>query len=571
MNAPLNILRMGLGNFASGLRAPESLSDPSGMARARQQVHREHGGAGIVADTRSIMASIASFRSSGKVEGFRDLKYVCLGIGAVDQQGWSAVSDAKLRSRVTDLVEGQAEMHRRIRCFQALLSSYWAFPLNGKQAGDESKAGWRELRVWLRAERERILKSKEPKPPWFAALTKHAALLTDQPCEKFGAALLRGDTAELRDAMDSLAIPSDSWVLEEAVIARMRAGCGLTDEPFKATLPNLINIGTGRGGVDLGESLRLRCVSLLVSRYAKCRERPEHMALRDAVVSIVGNPWLRRPSWDAWVVDAKGQPDGASREMVNGWLKRELIKNFFELLSVDGTGDSRRVDYWLRFEPSIDEMWFALGTDAQYRGGEAFTDFKSRAKGRLLDLDGTTADNNAFVMRVGRYLLVEFGAKGNAMFVFEWDALGQPLLDTLTSGKARATIHIRTIRDSNNIERMIHRDSAAQTWEQKFDAYLVPRIGRRPNDPPRRVGEVRRIQSEVVRRVQPEEVLRFQPKGFTPDTWSFFARSHGLRVEDNRSRQGALWVLGAEQPSHVAEQLAAWGFRRREPRGWFKE
>ena len=563
MNAPLAMLRMGLGPFASGLRAPDSLSDPSSMARARAQVHREHGGAGIVADARSIMATIASFRRSGKVEGFRDLKYVCLGIGAIDQQGWSALGDSKLRGCVAELVEGQAEMRRRIRCFQALLSSYWAFPLNGKQAGEEAKAGWRELRIWLRAERERILKSKEPKPPWFAALTKHAALLADQPCEKFGAALLRGDSAELRDAMESLAIPSDSWVLEEAVIAQMQSGCSLTDEPFKATLPNLLDIGTGRGGVALGESLRVRCVALLVSRYSRCGERPEHMALRDAAVSIIGNPWLRRSSWDAWVVDARGQPDGASREMVNGWLKRELIKNFFELLSVDGTGDSRRVDYWLRFEPSIEEMWFALGTDAQNQRGEAFTEFKRRAKGRLLDLDGTTADNNAFVMRVGRYLLVEFGAKGNAMFVFDWDSLGKPLLDTLTSGKERATIHIRTIRDSVNIERLIHRDSAAQTWEQKFDASLVPRIGRRPSDAPRRVGGVRRAQPEVVRQVQAQV--------FSQDTWSFFARNHGLRVEDNRSRQGALWVLGAEQPSYVAEQLAAWGFRRREPRGWFKE
>lgn len=555
MNAPLNMLRMGLRPFAAGLRAPEAFSDPSDMVRARQQVHQEHGGAGIVANSRSIMAAIASFRRSGKVDGFRDLKYVCLGMVAIDQQGWCAVAEDRLRKRVTELVEGQSEMRRRVRCFQALLSSYWAFPINGKQASDEAKAGWRELRSWLRAERERIVKSKEPKPPWFTALTKHVALLTDQPCEKFGAALLRGDSAELRDAMESLVIPSDSWVLEEAVIAQMKAGCALNDELFKATLSNLINIGSGRGGVELGESLRLRSVGLLVSRYAKCRERPEHMALRDAAVGIVGNPWLRRANWDAWVVDERGKPDDPSREMVNGWLKRELIKNFFELLSVDGTGDSRRVDYWLRFEPSIDEMWFALGADAQYRRGEAFTDFKSRAKGRLLDLDGTTADNNAFVMRVGRYLLVEFGAKGNAMFVFEWDSLGKTLLDTLTSGKARATIHKRTIMDGAYIERLIHRDLAAQTWEQKFDDSLVPRIGSRPSAAPRRVGAVRRVRNE----------------GFSPDTWSLFARMHGLRVEDNRSRQGALWVLGVEQPGRVSAQLNAWGFKPREPRGWYKE
>jgi hypothetical protein len=103
------------------------------------------------------------------------------------------------------------------------------------------------------------------------------------------------------------------------------------------------------------------------------------MALRDAAVCIVGNPWLRRAKWMRGV-DARGKPDDQSREMVNGWLKRRLITDFFELLSVDGTGDSRRVDYWLRFEPAIEDMWFALGADAQYRRGEQFNDFRNRAK-----------------------------------------------------------------------------------------------------------------------------------------------------------------------------------------------
>jgi len=536
------------------MRASESMSDASDMIRARQQVHREHGSAGIGADSRSIMSAMASFRRTGKIDGFQDLKYVCLGMGTLDSQGWCAVADTRLRNRVAELVEGQSEMRRRIRCFQALLSSFWSFPLNGKQTSEEAKAGWVVQRQWLSAERERILKSKEPKPPWFSDLTKHVALLSAQPCERFGAALLRGDSSELQDARESLAIPLDSWVVEEAVIAQMRAGCALNDEAFKARLPNLINIGTGRGGVELGEPLRLRSVALLVSRYAKCRERPEHIALRDAAVSIVGNPWLRRAIWDARVVDAKGRPDDDTREMVNGWLKRRLITDFFQLLSVDGTGDSRRVDYWLRFEPAIEDMWFALGSDARYRRGEQFADFKNRAKGRLLDLDGTTADNNAFVMRVGRYLLVEFGAKGNAMYVFEWSSLGQPLLDILTSGKAWASVSIHRLKDSSHTERMIHRDSSAQTWEQKFDAYLIPHIGR-PSDPPNRVGAVRRVTSQA----------------FSDAAWRDLARAHSLRVQDNRSKNGALWVLGVEHPTDVVTQLKAWGFKPRTPRGWFRE
>ena len=120
MNAPLNMLRTGLRPFAAGLRAPKSISDPSDIIKAKQQVLLEHCAAGIVSDTRSIMSAMVGFRRAGKVEGFRDLKYVCLGIGAVDAQGWSAIADDRLRNRVFDLVGAQSEMRRRVRCFQAL-------------------------------------------------------------------------------------------------------------------------------------------------------------------------------------------------------------------------------------------------------------------------------------------------------------------------------------------------------------------------------------------------------------------------------------------------------------------
>lgn len=555
MNDSLNLLRMGLGSFSAGLRRPEALSEISGIVRAKQQVLREHCSAGIVADTYSIASAVESFRRTGAVDGFKSLKYVCLGMGTVDATGWCALADPDLQEGVFNLIKAQPETRRRFRCLQALLSSFWSFPLNGKGVSDESKLGWRKLGSWLRAEHKRLLKAEEASPPWFASLTRHIALLGPKPCEHFGAALLRGDASELREAMESLTIPPDSWVLEEAVIAHMRAGCALDDEPFKATLTDLINTVSGRGGIEVGESLKLRSVALLISRYVKCAERPEHMALRDAAVEIIGNPWLRRAKWDAWVVDARGNPDHKARELVNGWLKRRLIADFFELLSVDGSGDSRRVDYWLRFEPVIEDMWFALGTDAQHRGGEQFSDFRRRAKGRLLDLDGTTPDNNAFVMRVGCYLFVEFGAKGHAMYLFEWDAIKAPLLDTLSSGGDRASVSIHRLKDTTNAERLIHRDSAMYNWEEKFDDDLTSRIGWRPSDTPRLVNTGRRKRNE----------------GFSDAAWQLFTQTNGLQFKDNRAAQGALWVLGVEQTKHVATQLEAWGFKQRAPIGWFKE
>ncbi|MCW5238682.1 hypothetical protein D5047_21550 [Verminephrobacter eiseniae] len=556
MNTPLDMLRMGL----IKLSAPVSFVNPAdptgGMKSAREKVEHDHGAAGIrPPPSETIISVIQRFRRTGAVESLRHLKYVCLGLGAsIDPQGWCVFADAGLLRRVIDLVEKLPEMRRRMRCFQALLSSYWAFPFDGKQtsgvAQPNQAAGWRELRSWLRAEHGRSARSLEPKPSWFTALTKYEALLTDRPCEQFGAPLLCGDATELNDAVKSLAIPPDSWVQQEAIIAQMQAGCALDDGAFKARLSNLIAITTGHVGVELGPMLGRRCVALLVWRYALCSEHREHIALRDAAVAIVGNPWLHRTHWDAWVVDARGKPHDPSREMVNGWLKRRLIRDFFELLSADGMGDRRRVDYWLRWEPVIEDMWFVLGRDAQHRSREPFKDFKNRAKGRLLDLLDSTSDNNAFVMRVGRYLLVEFGAKGNAMFVFEWDLLDQSLRDTL-EGRAQS-VSIYSLKD-NRGWRMIH---YSPDWEQRFDADLHSLIGTCPGALPTGVAPVQHAP---------------RPQAFSPAAWSLFAQTHGLRVQDLRNVQGALWVLGVEQPDAVVAQLNAWGFRRRDPKGWFKE
>ncbi len=252
-------------------------------------------------------------------------------------------------------------------------------------------------------------------------------------------------------------------------------------------------------------------------------------------------------------MDSHGQPDVKSREMVNAWVKRGLIKDFFELLSADGAGNSRRLDYWLSYEPLIEKMWFGLGILAQTNGNNSFSDFKKRALGRLLDLEGTTSENNAFVMQIGQFLLVEFGSKGNAMYIFSWDCLSQPLQEALKGGKVWASLHVRAIRDSENLQRLIHRDSTGKTWEQKFDEFLGPLVGRRPT-PINRIGAPHRVRS-----------------AFNQTSWDMFMRTCALRVEDHRSRQGALWVLGVEQPSHVVAQLETWGFKRRAPKGWYRE
>ena len=253
MNDALNLLQTRLArSFAAGVRAPETWTDPAGMSRALTQVQREHGGAGITADSRSITSAIADFRRTGTVEGIRDLKYVCLGVGLSDARGWCVLADPKLRNRVTELVAGQPKISGRLRCFQALLSSYWMFPKNDPDTKVEASEGWRELGIWLRAQHTTIARSKETKPQWFGALTRHIELLGNEPCSKFGADLLRGDPSGLEDAIESLAIPRNSWVLEEAIFAHVKAATEHTDERFKEILPRTLAIASGKSDVEIG-------------------------------------------------------------------------------------------------------------------------------------------------------------------------------------------------------------------------------------------------------------------------------------------------------------------------------
>lgn len=534
-----------LSAFDAGLRRPEEWTDASADKRMVEGVKERHDGPGKPPDPATVSAAVAHFRRTGDPDGWRGMKRACFGAGMVDDKGWCLLSDDRLRSRLLDLAQGQSGARKRARCFQSLLSSYWAFPL--QSADEKARAGWVALREWLDRRLPYVSGDLVRVPSWLQTLVEHRNLLRDNPCDRYGPGLLSGNGAEFQTVVASLGIPSDSWVPEEAVIAQMRTACGLGHDKFKGALADLLKIATARAGFAPSRALQTRCVAMLVSRYTKVPGTPEHPSLRDAAVGVIGNPWLRRASWDANVLDVDGRPDNAAREMVFGWLKRRLIKDFFELLSEDGAGDRRRLDYWLRFEPFIDDMWFALGTHARWRRGEAFEDFRTRAKGRLINLEGTSADNNAFLMRMGNHLAMEFGENGNALYLYRWDELPLSVSQRLLSGKGQVDITIHQLKDVGRIatERPLrHVDSPRSlvSWEQKFDLTVCPILGCRPDERP----------------------------AFVPDLESLL-RTYQIKGEDKRPQGGALWVYADDFNSVFNAQISALGFDYRAPRGWFKE
>jgi hypothetical protein len=309
----------------------------------------------------------------------------------------------------------------------------------------------------------------------------------------------------------------------------------------------------GAGKIKLSDSVVIRCLAQVLIRYEKCKERPENQLLRELAVNKIGNPWLKRVAWDAYV-----KVDNA-RKMVDGWLKRRLITDFFALLSEDGAANPRRLDYWLRFQPAIEDMWFVLGVNAQSNRSTDFSLMKKRMEGRLHYLGtGTTADNNAFVMRIGNFMVVEFGVTGNACYVFN--------AGDMEINPASKTLRIGQLKGTNYVTRLLH----SGPWEQNFDTWLCPRIEWKPGQSVDKTPKA----SSPVRKVAPKITTTasgISAKYFSMDVFLIFLNQHHLKYEDMRSKGGALWVLTDNVKIDVGEQLQRWGFKYKLPRGWWRE
>lgn len=534
--------------FREALPASLSWENPKAVKNL-QEINYQLEGVSSAPSSASIAQVVAAYRRSQNLDS-RNLKYVCYGAVMRMQDGWCVLGDDRLRDKLLVDVEHLDELRRRFKCFEALLRSYFAFALYDEQTSETAKAGWEALRDWLARQREQFQREGEHwrlrLPNWFGLLTNHENLLTNKPCDRYGADMLRGDNSVIEEARQCLGIPGDSWVMEETILSQMRAAANFGDAPFKAHLDQLLKVAQGQTSVAVSDILKRRAIAVLVSRYARCASKPEQPTLRDAAVSIIGNPWLKRVAWDAWVKKSEGLPDDEAREMVNGWLKRRLITDFFAVLSEDGRADQRRLKYWLRFETVIEDLWLALGPDAMRNMSKPYQELRERAVGRLLSLENSSpSNNNAFIMRMGDWLIVEFGITGNACYVYP---LNPPPF--VLQGKA---VSLYKLKNRNLGEPHNH---IANGWERNFDQAICSKVGYQPQGviPPRAVQHTVNNDSHNLSYVE-QYVKKFL-----------------LRTEDHRGSGGAFWVH-TQKGDHpeVDRNLESWKFKYKQGRGWWRE
>ncbi len=411
---------------------------------------------------------------------------------------------------------------------------------------------------------------------WVESLKRNPQLLDDDPGRYYGAQLFRGHSGEFDEARMNLSIGDDSWLVWRVVIGRIEATTGQGDEAFRQTIPAVLDLIRKH---PLARNLGL---ATILDRYRASASPTLNEALRDFALDAWGNPWLtiNAAKWSLVRDD--------TREMVASWLKLALIRKFFGLLAEDGMNDTRRLKFWEAYHQSIHSMHFALGNTALRHPGADFKAARRQMEGLMLSLFAAgSPNNNAFIMGIGDHVVVEFGLKGNACFIFKRENLPFPLFGSV-AGNSAALKHPR------HVERLLHIDGM-ETWEQKFRLTLQDLVKVRPSAnlqgvspvAPSGAGqahptaEAARPTMPVMQTARPELSGLRRPTGtiaaaaggppFTIEALAKLCGTYRLRMNDFRPKGGNLWVVTHEQNPTVNQQLASWGFRYKKLSGWWRQ
>ena len=502
-----------------------SFGEPKVMGRIADHLERTFG-EGRAPDEELVVKILRDFIRTGTLAGYRDIKNACYGMLVPVHGNRSVASSLDSTKLLLSIVEQYRSDPKKLkRCFQGLLSAY--FSIDGCDSNSEAHPQWLALKGRL-ADWLSKLQGIKPRPDWLDAALAHRNLFGNELTDRYGAAVLCGDRVEFEGVCDRLRVEPHSWVRRRVVISAIEVAAKKGDAGFRAHLDSLIEL------IEANPGIRTEGVTKLLNRYAQQVSTSEHFLLRTYAVGTFGNPLItaNRSRW--FQVSQEG------REMVANWLKGFLIERFFELLSHDGRTDKRRPKFWLRHRGSIDTMWFILGSSAMKNRNDDFKKLRETMGNQCLSLQGATAGNNAFVMKIGKIYVVEFGEKGNATFLFDQGALPFEL--------ASKYLDLPELKSTRN--RLLHKDGH-DAWEDKF-ADALARYGVYPDNPLPRQRATRPTTA-------PPTLSGVSTRNNFRQVFKQFCNERGLPYDD-RAKRGHIVVYVDSGNSVVSGKLREWGF-----------
>ncbi len=528
------------------------------------------GGIGLNKPSTDLTAvAVNGFHLNQSLSNVRDARFVCYGCAdpVLPERG-RLIEDQQVFPVLLGEVDRYRSEPRVFRsCYRGLLHGYLGYDPDGGHA--VGRRNWERLRSYLHDRRQSTIATGWL-PEWVKTLEDNTAVFSVNPGQIYGPLLLKDDDQKFKRLLGTLDINDGSWLIRVSVFGQIDAAAAGNDDSFRDYLPRLLGL-LGRHPLIANEGLKR-----LLGRYRACSPPVVHPELRDYAVALWGNPWLKLNAAKWSLVDDD------IRTMVIDWLKLELIRQFFGLLAADGKNNPRRLKFWERYRDSIDDMYFALGNTAYYAADADFTTIRKKMEGRLLNLQrGGSPNNNAFIMCIGGFVVVEFGLTGNACYVFRRDELPFKL-ETSVNGDGTGLKHNR------NVERLLHNDTNFETWEKSFEKELRGLMSVRPDVSaglarPAAMSASRAPETENARKGASDP----RPAPFRPNasvlqnsaaplahlgrTVEDLSRERNLQVEDRRGQNGNQWILTDDQDPSLNNELLSLGFEYKSGKGWWRK
>ncbi|MEY8649401.1 type I Zorya anti-phage system protein ZorC [Klebsiella pasteurii] len=286
----------------------------------------------------------------------------------------------------------------------ALCSSYFAY----QHESPDINPHWCVLRGHI-AQGYIVVKANiRREKSWMKTIEFYHDIFTPQAGNVISRQLLEGESNSLSSLEKIAQIPDSSWLWKRIFTVLLAQLDTLDDPQFLEKISGLLSLAV--------QWVRFRddIISASLTRYYYSVYRDQaHSALKQAALEFWDNPQLKsqQNKWHQYV----SEPVAA---MVRGWLAKQDLTHFFELLRGNGDVDQARLHYWLRFANQMGFTRIVMGPDAWQDRGSDFVKFREENKGRLSYLRGGRNFDNAMIMQINDYLFVEFSGTGNAMYAY---------------------------------------------------------------------------------------------------------------------------------------------------------
>lgn len=286
----------------------------------------------------------------------------------------------------------------------ALCSSYFAY----KHESPETNPHWCVLRGHIARGYPVVKAAIRREKSWMKTIEFYHDIFTPEAGGVISQQLLSGESNSLSSLEKIAQIPDSSWLWKRIFTVLLAQLDTLDDPQYLDKISWLLGLAA--------QWVRFRddIMTATLTRYYHSTYRDQaHSALKQAALEYWDNPQLKsqQNKWLQYV----SEPVAA---MVRGWLAKQDLMHFFELLRGNGDVDQARLHYWLRFANQMGFTRIVMGPDAWHDRGSDFVKFRKENRGRLSHLRGGRSFDNAMIMQINDYIFVEFSGTGNAMYAY---------------------------------------------------------------------------------------------------------------------------------------------------------